>query len=44
MKNFNLTWNQTLKINYVTFHHRCKFILHEEEEKLKSIKRATKKK
>lgn len=41
MTTFNLTWNQTLKLNYATFTHRCKYIAHrhkEEQRELKKVK------
>lgn len=40
MNNFNLTWNQALKLNYATFTHRCKYIKHKKTEEEKAIREA----
>lgn len=44
MNTFNLTWNETLKLNYRTFNHRCKYIRHKKAEEIKAIRAAAKKK
>ena len=38
MNTFNLSWNETLKLNYRTFTHRCKYIKHKREQELKAAK------
>lgn len=38
MRTFNLSWNETLKLNYRTFSHRCKYIKYKNEEQLKAMK------
>ena len=40
MDTFNLSWNETLKLNYRTFVHRCKFIKHRAEQEVKAMKDA----
>lgn len=35
MNTYNLTWNETLKLNYRTFSQRCKYILHKNKPKPK---------
>jgi hypothetical protein len=42
MNTFNLTWNETLKLNYRTFTHRCNYVKHKNEEALKAIKKPKK--
>jgi hypothetical protein len=42
MNTFNLSWNETLKLNYRTFSHRCKYIKYKNEEALKAIKKPKK--
>lgn len=40
MNTFNLSWNETLKLNYRTFTHRCRYVIHKNAEANKAAKAA----